>query len=69
MASAQPEGLPDVSAYPVLIEELLRRGYSEEEIGKIMSGNFLRVWEEVIALGDALREEVALDHYPDGCRD
>lgn len=57
MGPAQPKGLPDVSAYPVLIEELLKRGYSEEEIGKIMSGNFLRVWEEVIAVGDSLREK------------
>jgi membrane dipeptidase len=27
--------------------ELVRRGYSEEQIGKIWSGNLLRVWTEV----------------------
>jgi membrane dipeptidase len=27
--------------------ELVRRGYTEEQIGKIWSGNLLRVWEEV----------------------
>ena len=42
-----PEGLEDVSKYPNLITELLKRGYTEEEIEKICSGNFLRVWKEV----------------------
>jgi membrane dipeptidase len=59
MASAQPEGLPDVTAYPVLIEELLRRGYSEGDIAKILSGNFLRVWQEVIDVGEALQHQLA----------
>jgi membrane dipeptidase len=27
--------------------ELVRRGYSAEEVGKIWSGNVLRVWSEV----------------------
>jgi len=27
--------------------ELVRRGYTEEQIGKIWSGNLLRVWAEV----------------------
>ena len=27
--------------------ELVRRGYTEEQIGKIWSGNLLRVWQEV----------------------
>ncbi|MBT8378797.1 MAG: dipeptidase [Ignavibacteria bacterium] len=42
-----PEGLEDVSKYPNLIFELLKRGYNEEEIKKICSGNFLRVWKQV----------------------
>lgn len=42
-----PEGLKDVSGYPHLIRALLERGYSEEDIAKICSGNALRVWEEV----------------------
>jgi membrane dipeptidase len=42
-----PEGLEDVSKYPNLIFELLKRGYSEEDIEKICSGNFLRVWNQV----------------------
>jgi len=43
-----PAGLEDVSTYPVLIETLLRRGYTDEEIAKVCSGNLLRVWNKVI---------------------
>jgi membrane dipeptidase len=38
-----PVGLKDVSMYPNLIAELLRRDYSEADIAKIMGGNVLRV--------------------------
>jgi membrane dipeptidase len=44
---ALPFGLSDVSMYPNLIAELLKREYSEEEIEKICSGNLLRVWIEI----------------------
>ena len=33
--------------YPNLIYEMLKKGYSEEDIEKICSENFLRVWKEV----------------------
>jgi membrane dipeptidase len=39
----------DVSEMPNITAELLRRGYSETDIGKIWSGNFLRVFTEVEA--------------------
>lgn len=42
-----PEGLSDVSMFPNLIYHLLKRGYSEEDIAKICSGNTLRVWQAV----------------------
>ncbi len=42
-----PTGLKDVSFYPNLIYELLKGGYSDEDITKICSGNVLRVWSEV----------------------
>lgn len=41
-----PEGLKDVTSYPALIAELLRRGYSEEQIVAILGGNLLRVWQQ-----------------------
>ncbi|MGY0589068.1 MAG: dipeptidase [Paraglaciecola chathamensis] len=42
-----PEGLKDVSTYPNLVQGLMDRDYSEAEIKKILSGNFLRVWQAV----------------------
>lgn len=42
-----PVGLKDVSQYPNLFAELLRRGYTESDMAKIMSGNALRVMEAV----------------------
>ena len=42
-----PTGLKDVSFYPNLIYELLKKGYSDEDITKICAGNVLRVWSEV----------------------
>lgn len=42
-----PEGLEDVSGYPNLLHELLKMGYSEEDLRKICGENTLRVWEAV----------------------
>ncbi len=42
-----PEGLKDVSTYPVLVQGLIDRGYDDAAIEKILGGNALRVWEEV----------------------
>jgi len=42
-----PEGLKDVSCYPNLIYELLKKGYSDRDIKKICSDNFLRVWSQI----------------------
>ena len=42
-----PTGLKDVADYPNLIEGLLRRGYSEQDIRKILGENLLRVWDAV----------------------
>ena len=39
--------LKDVSQLPNLTRELLRRGYSEDDVQKILGGNMLRVMEEV----------------------
>jgi membrane dipeptidase len=44
-----PIGLKDVSEYPNLVAEFLRRGYSEGDIAKILGGNLMRVWAEVEA--------------------
>jgi len=42
-----PTGLKDVSQYPNLIYELLKRNYSKKDIEKICGLNLLRVWTKV----------------------
>lgn len=42
-----PIGLEDVSKYPALFVELLKRGYSDDDIAKIAGGNILRVMQDV----------------------
>ena len=37
----------DVSQYPNITREMLKRGYTEEEIDKVWGGNFFRVFSEV----------------------
>jgi membrane dipeptidase len=44
---AVPADLTTVAQLPNLTAELLKRGYSEEDISKILGGNILRVMEEV----------------------
>jgi len=47
-----PVGLKDVSTYPNLIEGLLGRGYSDDDIRQILGGNLLRVWRAVEAAAE-----------------
>lgn len=42
-----PEGLEDVSKYPALFTELIKRGWTMEELGKLAGENLLRVFEKV----------------------
>ncbi|ETE69165.1 Dipeptidase 1, partial [Ophiophagus hannah] len=42
-----PQGLEDVSKYPDLIAELLRRKWTEEEVKDALADNLLRVLQEV----------------------
>lgn len=43
----EARGLEDVSKFPDLIAELLRRGLDDEDAAKIAGGNVLRVWRDV----------------------
>ncbi len=45
--SVHPKGLEDVSRYPYLTAELLRRGYTGAQVGKIIGNNMLRVMRQV----------------------
>lgn len=48
-----PTDLKDVAAYPNLVQGLLNRGYSDEDIVKLLGENFLRVWSEVENYADS----------------
>jgi membrane dipeptidase len=50
-----PKGMEDVSRLPDLVRELARRGYSEEDMKKILGGNLLRVMRQVERVGREMR--------------
>jgi membrane dipeptidase len=52
-----PKGLEDVSKFPDLVAELLRRGVSDEDAAKVVGANLLRVWKDVDAV--ALKMQTA----------
>lgn len=54
-----PEGMDDVSYLPHLTQTLLDRGYTEEDIKKILGGNTLRLMEEVEAAARRLQARSA----------
>lgn len=52
-----PVGLEDVSRFPDFLAELVARGYSDADIGKLAGGNFLRVMREAEAVSARLRQQ------------
>src|SRR5438132_7994702 len=50
-----PEGLEDVSCYPALLAELMRRGYTKAEIKKVAGLNLLRVFRAAENVSARLR--------------
>ena len=60
--SQWPVGLDDVSSYPRLTDELLRRGYSEADIHKILGGNVAAS----LPPGGAGGQAASRDHAPRG---
>ncbi len=52
-----PDGLGDVAQVPVLLGELLRRGYSDDDVRKIAGGNLLRVLRDAERVAARLRRE------------
>ncbi|ETE64836.1 Dipeptidase 2 [Ophiophagus hannah] len=59
-----PKGLEDVSKYPNLIEELLRRGWSKEELRGVLRENLLRVFKEVENVKKSLQEKASEVEIP-----
>lgn len=52
-----PDGLGDVSTYPDLFAELIRRGFTDDELKKIAGLNLLRVMRDVEQVSAKLRTE------------
>ncbi|MEI8335024.1 MAG: membrane dipeptidase, partial [Chloroflexota bacterium] len=52
---SMPDGLADVSRFPALLAELLRRGHSDDEVRGIAGRNVLRVMRDVEAAATRLR--------------
>jgi len=50
-------GINDVSEMPNITKELLRRGYTEEDIRKIWGGNLMRVFRKVIQVAQQLQRQ------------
>ncbi len=48
-----PQGLDGVDKFPALLKELARRGWTDEELGKVAGGNMLRVMREAAAAAAA----------------
>ena len=55
---ATPVGLEDVSTFPALIAELLRRGWSDEDAKKVIGANVLRMMREVEAVAARLQRQL-----------
>jgi membrane dipeptidase len=49
-----PVGMEDVSSYPLLFAELVRRGWSDRDLAKLSRGNILRVMREAEAVAARL---------------
>lgn len=52
-----PEGLEDVSKYPALLAELMKRGWSDKDIAKLAGENVLRVMEGAEKVAASMKGE------------
>ncbi|XP_019360922.1 PREDICTED: dipeptidase 1 isoform X2 [Gavialis gangeticus] len=59
-----PQGLEDVSKYPELVAELLRRNWNETEVRAALAENLLRVFKEVEDTGTRLSKEMLPAEIP-----
>lgn len=60
-ANDMPEGASDVSMLPNITYELLKRGYSEPDIRKILGGNFLRAFAEAERVARSMSKSISGD--------
>ncbi|MFI5057686.1 MAG: dipeptidase [Candidatus Acidiferrales bacterium] len=55
--ASMPDGMEDCSKLPKITEALMRKGYSEDDIRKILGGNTLRIMEQAERVSRELREQ------------
>ncbi|HEX5889951.1 MAG TPA: membrane dipeptidase [Pyrinomonadaceae bacterium] len=60
-ANDMPEGAKDVSMLPNITYELLKRGYSERDIYKILGGNMLRAFAEAERVSRSMSKTISGD--------
>jgi membrane dipeptidase len=60
-----PKGLDSVDGYPLVFAELIRRGWSDENLAKLAGGNVLRVMRRAEAVSASMKDvPPALDKLP-----
>src|SRR5690242_14201403 len=52
-----PPGMNSVSGYPLLFAELIRRGWSDQDLAKLAGGNVLRVMRQAEAVAASMKNE------------
>jgi membrane dipeptidase len=52
-----PAGMNTVSGYPLLFAELIRRGWSDENLSKLAGGNILRVMRQAESVAASMKDE------------
>lgn len=60
LSNSTPQGLEDVSKYPILFAQLFGVGWTVDELTKLAGGNLLRVLNEV----EAIRDKMQKDNVP-----
>ena len=58
-----PTNAEDVSKYPMVFAVLLEQGWTEEELGKLASGNLIRVLKEVERVRDELAQMSPMQNW------
>ena len=56
-----PLGMEDISKLPVLTYELLKRGYSEKDVRKILGENFMRAFGEAERVSRSMSRTISAD--------
>jgi membrane dipeptidase len=52
-----PVGLGDVSTYPALLAEMMRRGWSDADVAKLAGGNILRVMDAAETVARSMNQQ------------